>query len=153
MAGTVVVAPRPAGAHYLIQTGYNDFGKGPNADQSYDTDLAPIEQTIHVGDTVTWQLNTPVPHAVSFCPETMLKAIFAKQARARRRCRRQDAPGAQPEDRRAGRWPHLRRCRLPQLRGALPAAGEDDQLHADLHQAWRLLCLRLVQPLVVTAVR
>jgi len=79
MSGTVVVAPRPGTQQYVIQAGYHDRGQGPNADQFYDTDFAPNELTIHAGDSVTWRLNTAVPHTITFGPDALLKSIFAQQ--------------------------------------------------------------------------
>lgn len=79
MSGTVVVAPRPMTPQYVIQAGSHDRGKGPNADQFYDTDFAPNELMIHAGDTVTWRLSTAVPHTITFGPAALLKQLFAQQ--------------------------------------------------------------------------
>lgn len=79
MSGTVVVSPRPTTQQYVIQTGSHDRGQGPTADQFYDTDFAPNELTIHAGDSVTWRLNTAVPHTITFGPAALLKSIFAQQ--------------------------------------------------------------------------
>jgi len=79
MSGTVVVSPRPAAPQYVIQSGSHDRGQGPNADQFYDTDFAPNELTVHAGDTVTWRLNTAVPHTITFGPGALLKQLFTQQ--------------------------------------------------------------------------
>ncbi len=79
MSGTVVVAPRPATQQYVIRAGSHDRGEGSAADQFYDTDFAPNELTIHAGDSVTWRLNTAVPHTVTFGPSALLKSLFAQQ--------------------------------------------------------------------------
>lgn len=80
MQGAVVVTPRPATPPAAVTAGYSDLGGGAKAGQQfYDDNFAPIELTIHAGDTVTWRLATPAPHTVSVGPEAMLKGIIAHQ--------------------------------------------------------------------------
>ncbi|GAC1431572.1 MAG: hypothetical protein NVSMB65_05050 [Chloroflexota bacterium] len=81
MQGTVVVAPRPATPPFVVEAGYSDLGGGPKAQQQfYDLNFAPLELTIHAGDTVTWRLRTPAPHTVSVGPKAMLTGIVAHSA-------------------------------------------------------------------------
>jgi len=79
MSGTVVVSPQPATPRYIIQAGYHDLGVDSAADQFYDANFGPTALTIRAGDTVTWMLNTAVPHTISLGPSAMLKQLLARQ--------------------------------------------------------------------------